>query len=72
MYILNKVNFIEYKQQLRNASETNTELHERVHSLTNTNDILQKRIDRLEGIIKEQNKLIKKQSGKLVLSFKYV
>ena len=76
--MLNKVNFLEYKKDLRNANDTNTELHECIHSfnaenevITNTNFRLQKGIDYLKGDVKKQKKIIKKQSGKLVLSFKY-
>ena len=71
--------FLEYKQRLKNATDTITKLHKRIDSLTadnfvttNTNLYLQQRIDHLDGIINEQKKIIKKQSGKLVLSFKYV
>ena len=71
--------FLEYKQLLKIATETNTELHKHVHSLTaenksitNTNLMLQKGIDHLDGVIEEQKKIIQEQSGKLFLSFKYV
>ena len=71
--------FLEYKQQLKIATDTNTELHKHIHSLTaenkmitDTNLMLQKGIEHLDRIINEQKKIIKKQSGKLVLSFKYV